>query len=106
MAKTKTISAFAVYNIDSLRTRIDAAKNQMEILQMQLAPLEEEVISMLERGAIPANDCPAIAVAESEKRSVSWKVEFVARLGQILADKVLANTPAKTFKKLIINLAA
>ena len=57
------------------------------------------MIDALEAGALLEPGSPLASVKYDSRRVPSWKEEFIARIGQDEAEKVIANTEPKHHKE-------
>lgn len=98
----RTIRRDEVLDILSLRTEVEALSTKLAGVREELRDTENRILDRLEAGARVRPDCPALAVKVEERRNVAWRTAFEAVLGKAAALKVVAETSATFYKRLVI----
>lgn len=79
-------------------------KKEYEELEKQVKSTEKDLLARIEAGAKVNSKIFSVAIDRSYvRRIVAWKEEFVARLGQAVADKVIENTKDTVYPRLIVS---
>jgi hypothetical protein len=84
------------------RDLVAGLRRQYEQEAADLDRLEDEVKQGLAAGAIVEPGSVVPGLAETARRSVSWKDAYVRALGQAAADFVVAHTTPKTSTELVL----
>jgi len=100
--RRETISVQRVTQLQFARVQIRDLEGQLKKLKEAHDTEEFKIIVLLRQRVRPERGCPGLAVKESSRRNVPWKREFVARLGILAANAVLARTEPDTYDRLVI----
>lgn len=90
-----------VENIINLRESREQLKRRLAEVEDSLILAEEAVIQRLEVGAKVQAKYP-LEIKTRERYFPSWKDAFLSRLGETEAAKVMAQTPPRVYKSLLI----
>jgi hypothetical protein len=97
--KKPCISSKSLNSHLHLEQQIEVARRWTQALQNALGEVDKDIIAQLKKGhQIPSGY--EASVRRVERRNVSWKSEFVERLGAKAAQKVLDSTKPDIFREL------
>ncbi len=100
----KAISSHTLKTILDLQEQHARGIRWIKAVESELQKLEAEVLVQLEQGeSVPTGY--DVGIRKITRRNVSWKSEFIEKLGSKVAAAVLKRTPATITKHLVVRVA-
>jgi hypothetical protein len=96
------VTTAEVERVIALRESRAAIKRNLERIDSALDQAEQEVIAKIDAEAGVSGCGYHILIKAIEKRFPAWKEHFIHLAGKGAADTILADTPAKTYRTLVI----
>lgn len=86
----------------ALRESRKALADRLELIEKALDEAEEQVIGQVVAGVDLSRTGYAISISETERRFPKWKEHLIEIAGKAEADRIISETPATIYRKLIV----
>lgn len=101
-ARRQSITDQEIEHILALRDSQDSFKRRLDLIDKALNRAESQVMDKLIQDASLKQCSFALGIEEAERRFPAWKEHFIEYAGKDAADRVLADTKPKIYRRLKI----